>query len=130
MNTALVQVALFGQGTSDKNGKMPIILIPFAGRIPNRNVLSGTVAENSGFEVGKTYLVSYRRLEDDATYGVRYQFTNFGVVESTLEKVRVGKELGGGSIFNVNGSQDADANALASVNANTAAKAEAEVETF
>jgi hypothetical protein len=129
-NTALVQVALFNQGSSDKNGKMPVILVPFAGSIPNRNVLSGTVAENSGFEVGKTYLVSFRKLEDDVTYGPRYQYTNFGVVESALDKVKVGSELGEAKIFNVNGNSDAETNALQSINANTAKVAEAEVETF
>jgi hypothetical protein len=128
-NTALVQVSLFNQGSSDKNGKMPVILVPFAGKIPNRNVLSGTVAENSQFEVGKTYLVSYRRLEDDVTYGPRYQYTNFGVVDSALDKVRVGVELGDAQIFNVNGN-NTEENQLASINGNTAVKADTEVETF
>jgi hypothetical protein len=41
----------------DKNGKQAIMLRVIAGKAPNRNVLSGTVAENLGFAPGKMYFV-------------------------------------------------------------------------
>lgn len=48
---------------ADKNDKMPVILTCLAGKIPNRNVISGTVAEGAGLEDGKTYLVQVTERE-------------------------------------------------------------------
>lgn len=60
--------------TPDKNGKMPVILNVVAGKAPNTRVLSGTVAERAGFEVGKSYLVASNEGTPDEEYGRRFTF--------------------------------------------------------
>ncbi len=74
-NLILVKVTPFkGTSTPDKNGKMPIMLQCVAGRMPNRQVRSGTVAENAGFILGKTYLAQVRFNGTDLAYGEDYDF--------------------------------------------------------
>lgn len=87
----------------DKNGKLPVILRPLAGKLPNvGSVLSGTVAENNNFVVGHRYLVVFTRQEDDQEYGVRFQILNGGEVTSLAEVLGAGKELGKPEVVNVN----------------------------
>lgn len=59
----IVSVNSYNQGELDKNGKAPVYLNVVAGKYPNRTVLSGTVAENAGFQTGKTYLAQVREGE-------------------------------------------------------------------
>ena len=51
--------------SADSNGKAPYILNVVAGKFPNRNILSGTVAEGDSLklESGKTYLLQVRETE-------------------------------------------------------------------
>lgn len=97
-------VSQFNNGKADKNGLMPVILIPVAGRIPNRNVLSGTVADNMGVEIGSTYLFKVTEVEPDEQYGRRFTYTplaKLGVIEILEAKTK----LGDGLIFSVDESE-------------------------
>lgn len=73
-----------GKGvTADKNGKLPVVLQPISGTSPRGlNVLSGTVAENSGFEPGKTYGVIATERPADEEYGRQFSFTKVGEVSA------------------------------------------------
>ena len=90
----------FNQGSADKNGKMPIILVVVAGKCPNRTVLSGTVAENEGFEIGKTYLVQVTETEPDAEYGRRFTFTKLAEA-SLMDIISAPKAIGQPEVFDV-----------------------------
>jgi len=71
----------FNNGEEDKNGNLPVILNVIAGKCPNRNVLSGTVAENAGFEVGETYLVQCREIEPSDEYGRQFVYNKMKVLD-------------------------------------------------
>lgn len=58
-----------GTTTKDKNEKQTLMLQCAAGRMPNRNVLAGTVAERAGLELGKTYLVQVKEQGNDVEFG-------------------------------------------------------------
>ena len=60
---------------ADKNGNNPVYLHPVSGVIPNRNVLSGTVADNQGFIPGETYLAQWTKGAIDPEYGQRIDWT-------------------------------------------------------
>jgi hypothetical protein len=66
-----------GEVNADKNGKNPVYLTYIKGdAIPDRaRVLSGTIAENLGLEVGKTYLINTTEGVEDAVYGKQYTHT-------------------------------------------------------
>ena len=84
----------------DKNGKKSVILYCIAGRTPNRNILSGTVAEREGFEVGKSYLVSYQEREANEDYGRQFNFTK--VAEASVADILGGvATLGKAEVFSV-----------------------------
>lgn len=101
MNGMIVaSVNYFSQGSLDKNGKQPVILNVVAGKCPNRNVISGTVAESMGIEVGKTYLFSVREGEPDATYGRRFIFSKLSELRG-IEIVQSSKEVGNAEVFAV-----------------------------
>lgn len=106
-------VNTFNKGNADVNGLMPVILVPVAGQLPNRNVLSGTVAANMGIEPGKTYLFQVREGEADPEYGRRFVFTKLQEM-SALEILDASAKLGLGKIFSVDEpetAEGADANA-------------------
>lgn len=93
--TIVVTITDFsGTTTPDKNGLMPVMLQCIAGTMPNRNVLSGTVAERTGFEVGKTYLANVREAGYDDDFGDDYTFIKVAEITSALDIVRATKELG------------------------------------
>ena len=83
----------------DKNGKKATLLSILAGKCPNRNVISGTVAEDRGFVHGKTYLAQVQeRPEND--FGRQFNFTKLS--EATpLEIIQAAKELGTAEIFSI-----------------------------
>lgn len=87
----IVAVKSYNQGEPDKNGKSPVILLVQAGKAPNRIVLSGTVAENAGFEVGKTYLAQCREIEPDEQYG--RQFTWTALKEAEMAEILSAEKL-------------------------------------
>ena len=100
---AIVAVSMF-QGENakeDSNQLMPVYLNPICGNIPDRNVLSGTVARNSGFEEGKSYLAKWTRLEDDAEYGVQYGWTKVNEITDPLAIINAEAQLGAGRVFKV-----------------------------
>ena len=100
---AIIAVSMFqGENSgADVNGLMPVYLNPICGNIPDRNVLSGTVARNSGFEEGKSYLAKWTRLEDDEEYGVQYGWTRVNEISDTLAIINAEAQLGAGRVFRV-----------------------------
>lgn len=96
----VASVNAFTKGEADKNGKNPVILNVIAGKCPNRNVLSGTVAENIGIELGKTYLMSVREGEPDATYGRQFVYSKLSELKG-VEIIQTAKEVGPSSVFDV-----------------------------
>ena len=100
---AIVAVSMY-QGENakiDTNGLMPIYSNPICGNVPDRNVLSGTVARNAGFEEGKSYLAKWTRLEDDAEYGVQYGWTKVNEITDPLAIINAEAQLGAGRVFKV-----------------------------
>ena len=101
MNLAIITVSAFGTPSLDKHGKQAIYLAIVAGKIPNRNIISGTIAERNGFEVGKSYLVSIRETEPSEEYGRQFQFNKVSECASVMDILQGSKELGEGSIYDV-----------------------------
>jgi len=99
LGLALVNPVRFNTDVTDKNGKLPVMLRPVAGKLPNKFIIAGTIAENEGFEVGKTYLVQIMEREADSTYGRQFTYQKLSEVTSPLEIVRMQKEIGEGIIF-------------------------------
>jgi hypothetical protein len=94
-----------GTTTPDKNGKSPVMVQCIAGRMPNRNVLSGTVAERAGFEVGKTYLMQVRQAGHDKEFGDDFNFIKVMELTKAADIVEASEKLGKPEIFDVNGSR-------------------------
>ncbi len=90
-----------GTSTSDKNGKYPVMLNCIAGTMPNRNVLSGTVAENLGIEVGKSYLMQVRETGFDKLFGRDFTFVKIRELESADDTVRTCKDLGKPNVIRI-----------------------------
>lgn len=99
MFTGLIAVSVANyQGQNDKNGKSPIFLNILGGKAPNKILVqSGTIAENQGLEVGKSYLLQVRELEPDA-YGRRFSFSKAGTL-SALEIIQAESMLGKAEVF-------------------------------
>lgn len=94
----LVSVNKYNAGTPDKNGMEPVILNVLAGKAPNRIVLSGTVADNAGFEVGNTYLAQCRETEKSEEYG--RQFVWNVVQKATMgDIISARKTIGAPQVF-------------------------------
>jgi len=97
------------EAKEDKNGLKPIILTPVAGRIPNKMVLTGTVAQNLGIEVGKTYLLSYRERSADQIpeaakqYGRAFVYTKLAELNA-IEIIQATEMLGSAQVIDVTGS--------------------------
>lgn len=83
-----------GTTTPDKNGKPSVMLQCEAGRMPNRNVLAGTLAERQGFEVGKTYLAQVRERGYDKIFGTDFNFIKVMELKSGEDIVKTVKEIG------------------------------------
>jgi hypothetical protein len=96
MNTMIVAAVTNFSGTTtpDKNGEQPVMLQCIAGTMPNRNVLSGTVAKRTGIEVGKTYLMNVRESGFDDIFGTDFTFIKIAALDNALDIVRASKELG------------------------------------
>ena len=98
----LATVSTFN-GNVDKNGKTPIILNILAGKCPNRNVLSGTIAERMNLKVGKSYLFQVREI-DSNEFGRQFVYTVAG--EATIMDILTGSTtLGQPEIFSVDTSK-------------------------
>ena len=84
----------FNSGNPVRNGKMPLILVPTAGKFPGkRTVISGTIAKNEGFETGSNYLVKCSEGETSEQYGRQFVFNNIGKL-SAIETLDVINKLG------------------------------------
>src|SRR6218665_923758 len=89
-----------GTTTLDRNGKAPVMLQCIAGTMPNRNVLSGTVAENAGIEVDKTYLMQVREIGDDREVGRSFNWIVLDELHGT-EIIRGQEMLGRPTVVNI-----------------------------
>lgn len=100
---AIVAVSTFQgkEAQADSRGLMPVYLTPVCGNVPNRNVLTGTVANNSGLQEGKSYLVKWTRLEDDPTYGPQYSWTKVNEITNPMDIIDAEARLGAGNIFDI-----------------------------
>lgn len=103
LNTMIVAAVTNFSGTTtpDKNGEAPVMLQCIAGTMPNRNVLSGTVARRAGLEVGRTYLVNVRETGFDDLFGPDYTWIKIMELTNGLDIVRAAKELGDARIMYV-----------------------------
>lgn len=93
--------AYSGTSTPDKNGRYAVMLQCIAGRMPNRNVMSGTVAERAGIEVGKTYLMQVREAGIDKVFGPDYQFVKIREITQAEDIVKATKLLSSPEVFEV-----------------------------
>ena len=67
--------------THDHNGKQNIFLSPLAGKMPNKAlVMSGTIAEQLGIEVGKNYLLAISEGKPDPKFGRQFSTINMGEI--------------------------------------------------
>lgn len=89
-----------GTDSTDKNGENPVMLQLLAGTMPNRNVLSGTVARRIGIEIGKSYLMNVREAGEDLDFGKDYTFTLIKEIDA-IEAIRAKQLLGEPKIFTV-----------------------------
>lgn len=94
------QVSEFNQGNSDKNGLMPVIITNVAGKCPNRNVLSGTIAQNLEIETGKTYLFQVRETKTSEKYGRQFAYTSLKEL-GAMEIVNAAQGLGKAEMVDV-----------------------------
>jgi len=97
----------FTQGNVDKNGKAPVILNVLAGQCPNRTVISGTVAEREGLEVGKSYLIQVRETKTDTKHGRQFVFSKAGEL-SPMDILSAVTQLGNAEIFDITGATSDD----------------------
>lgn len=90
----------------DKNGKQNVFLQPVAGKIPDTAmVLSGTVAEAAGIEIGKTLLIMVNEKKPDPVYGRQFSHVKLHELDgSNILSSR--KELGSPTVVNTGVSQD------------------------
>jgi hypothetical protein len=119
----IASVAIYSQGALDKNGKQPVILNVCAGKCPNRTILSGTIAENLGIEVGKTYVLGVRETAPDATYGRRFVYDVKMPITDAVQLMTIASTQKA-EIFDVNAKEEVkDATASAEVEEYANAKA-------
>jgi hypothetical protein len=86
------------EAKADKNGLAPVILNIVAGKCPNRNVISGTIADSMGIEVGHTYLLSVTEGNEDPQYGRQFVYNKLKEV-SAMEIVQAAREMDKAEIF-------------------------------
>lgn len=96
---AIVSTGVFTKrGPSKTSNKYPMIFTPISGSIPDKRVLAAEIAENSGFEPHRTYMISVSETEPSDEWGRQFQFTNLGELNG-LDLIKAQKELGPGSIY-------------------------------
>ncbi len=102
-NEIIVGVITKYSGTedNDKNGEQPIMIQCVAGKMPNRNVLAGTVAIRSGFEIGKTYLINVRENGTDKQFGQDFNWLKMQEISSPLDIIEAQKKLGQPEILEI-----------------------------
>lgn len=90
-----------GTTTPDKNNNMPVMLQCIAGKMPNRNVLSGTVAGRLGIEIGKSYLMQVRETGFDKFYGADFTFIRVKELITAKDVIDACESLGKPQIINI-----------------------------
>lgn len=90
-----------GTDTPDKNSKSPVMLQCIAGKMPNRNVLSGTVAERAGIEAGRTYLMNVREVGFDKMFGLDFTFIKIKELMTGEDIIRASRELGEATVLTI-----------------------------
>ena len=96
MRIAIASANVFTQGSPDKNGLLPLILIAVAGALPFKRTISGTVALNSGIKAGELTMLGWENTEADPQYGEQTRFTRLGSV-SPMEAIEAVQKLGAGT---------------------------------
>lgn len=72
---------------ADKNGFAPVLLSAHNGTLPEKGrVISGTVAQRAGMQVGHNYAVKVTLVGIDDQYGEQYQYEVIGEL-STMEVI-------------------------------------------
>lgn len=83
-----------GTISTDKNGENPVMIQCIAGKMPNRNVISGTVAKRLGVEIGHTYLLQIREQGKDKQFGLDFTFIKIRELTTGKDIIEASKELG------------------------------------
>ena len=86
--------------TADSNGFAPVFLTVLAGKCPNRQMISGTIANNLGIQPNKTYVLQVREVEANE-YGRQFIFEAPSEL-NVMERISAIKMLGNAIIINVN----------------------------
>ncbi len=98
----LVSVTPFsGTLDADKNGLDPIMLQLIAGKMPNRNTLSGTVAQRLGIKIGETYLMNVRENGEDIEFGRDFTFIKVKHLTEAEDIVRTANNLSSPQIVTI-----------------------------
>lgn len=97
---AAVIVEDYTYGTKNVNGVMPLIMTPLAGRLPNRNVIDGTVAEVIGIEAGKTYVVKTIEGKETKEWGRTFTFKVIKEIDA-IDAVDYELKIGIGQLVDV-----------------------------
>ena len=87
----------------DKKGKPSVWLTCLSGKMPNRNILAGSIAESEGIEAGESYMLSVQEKESSPEYGRQFNFT-FLKKLSFIELIQAtgpDKPLGEPEVFSV-----------------------------
>jgi len=93
-NLCITKPEIFVKGSPDKNGLMPVILLPLAGKIPAKMVIAGTIAKNAGFQTGRIYLAQWVAGEMDEQYGRAYTFKLLSEINDPLQLMELLQRLG------------------------------------
>ena len=91
---AKVQPFTGEKASPNKNGDSPIILIPIAGKYPNKRVIDGTVAINMGITEDTSYLFKVTPGETDPKYGLQFNFEPLEEVKGITSILEVQAALG------------------------------------
>ena len=97
---AVITVKSWNAGNADKHGKLPMLLKVVAGKVPNRSIISGTIAEREGFVENNSYLCQYTESAESETYGRQFNFSNLGQI-SGMEIIKATAELGEAVVVDV-----------------------------
>ena len=100
-NSRVLLKVLPFNGSEDRNGKRPVLLHILAGKAVNKVILSGTVAEKSGFKLNRSYFTEIREMEPDVEYGRQFKWLPIHEYRATLH-YHIFKDLGEPVLFDPN----------------------------
>lgn len=105
---AVVAITGFSGGGPDKNGLPSVMLNAVAGKIPNRNVRAGTIAQNKAVHIGESYLVQFRETQPDPQFGRQFDFLVLKANLSIKDIIEARAELGEGEAVPIEKPENAD----------------------